>query len=96
MYILFHQEIFLDENRKDYTSKKAAQKRRRQLVGKEMKKVIKTLNLQEHDDASRETFASDTHEALASLEESHEGPTETALDMEEAAVIYNSNEVETF
>ncbi|XP_033886833.3 phosphorylated adapter RNA export protein-like [Acipenser ruthenus] len=89
-------EIFLDENRKDYTSKKAAQKRRRQLVGKEMKKVIKTLNLQEHDDASRETFASDTHEALASLEESHEGPTETALDMEEAAVIYNSNEVETF
>ncbi|XP_041105679.1 phosphorylated adapter RNA export protein-like [Polyodon spathula] len=89
-------EIFLDENRKDYTSKKAAKKRRRQLVGKEMKKVIKTLNLQEHDDASRETFASDTHEALASLDESHEGPTETALDLEEASVIYNSNEVESF
>ncbi|KAG2466981.1 PHAX protein, partial [Polypterus senegalus] len=80
-------EIFIDETQKEYANKKAAKKRRRQVLGKKMKQAIKTLNLQEHDDASRETFASDTNEALASLEDSHEGHTETAIDTEDAVDI---------
>ncbi|MBN3310722.1 PHAX protein, partial [Amia calva] len=89
-------EIFYNENQKEYASKKAAKKRRRHIVGKKMKQAIKTMNLQEHDDASRETFASDTNEALASLDDSHEGHAEQALDSEDAVVIYNSNDLEIF
>ncbi|MBN3318390.1 PHAX protein, partial [Atractosteus spatula] len=89
-------EIFYDENQKEYACKKAAKKRRRHVLGKKMKQAIKTLNLQEHDDASRETFASDTNEALASLDDSHEGHAEPTLDTEEAVVIYNSNDLEIF
>ncbi|XP_039614970.1 phosphorylated adapter RNA export protein [Polypterus senegalus] len=89
-------EIFIDETQKEYANKKAAKKRRRQVLGKKMKQAIKTLNLQEHDDASRETFASDTNEALASLEDSHEGHTETAIDTEDAVDMYNSNDLEIF
>lgn len=37
-----------------------------------MKQAIKNLNFQEDDDTSRETFASDTNEALASLDESQD------------------------
>ncbi|XP_074138064.1 phosphorylated adapter RNA export protein isoform X1 [Sminthopsis crassicaudata] len=66
-------EIFFVENQKEYENKKAAKKRRIQVLGKKMKQAIKGLNLQEYDDASRETFASDTNEALASLDDSQEG-----------------------
>ncbi|XP_019955560.2 phosphorylated adapter RNA export protein [Paralichthys olivaceus] len=91
-------KIFLDENQKDIKSKKAAQKRRRHMVAKEMKQAIGTLNLQEHDDVSRETFASDTNEALESLEEAaeEEGEEEAAVGTEETAVVYNSADLEVF
>ncbi|XP_041820355.1 phosphorylated adapter RNA export protein [Chelmon rostratus] len=93
-------QIFLEEHQKECRSKKAAQKRRRQLVSKKMKQAISTLNLQEHDDVSRETFASDTNEALESLEEpaeeEEEGQEETAVGIEETPVVYNSADLEVF
>lgn len=93
-------KIFLDEHQKEYKSKKAAQKRRRHMLAKKMKQAIGTLNLQEHDDVSRETFASDTNEALESLEEAaeeeEEGQEEAAVGIEETAVVYNSADLEVF
>ncbi|XP_028255000.1 phosphorylated adapter RNA export protein [Parambassis ranga] len=91
-------QIFFDEQQKDCKSKKAAQKRRRQVVAKKMKQAISTLNLQEHDDVSRETFASDTNEALESLEETveEEAQEEAAVGTEETAVVYNSADLEVF
>ncbi|XP_018552626.1 phosphorylated adapter RNA export protein [Lates calcarifer] len=93
-------QIFFEENQKEYKSKKAAQKRRRHVVAKKMKQAIGTLNLQEHDDVSRETFASDTNEALESLEEAaeeeEEGQEEAAVGTEETAVVYNSADLEVF
>ncbi|NP_001003995.1 phosphorylated adapter RNA export protein [Danio rerio] len=89
-------EIFHEENQKECNSKKAAKKRRRQIVAKKMKQAIGTLNLQEQDDISRETFASDTEEALVSLEEAPEAPSEHALGTEDNPVVYNSNDLEVF
>ncbi|XP_036385287.1 phosphorylated adapter RNA export protein isoform X2 [Megalops cyprinoides] len=89
-------EIFYDENQKEYSNKKAAKKRRRHELSKKMKQAINTLNLQEHDDVSRETFASDTNEALESLEEAHEGQPEPALGTEDTPVIYSSSDLEVF
>ncbi|XP_041636260.1 phosphorylated adapter RNA export protein [Cheilinus undulatus] len=94
-------KIFFDEQQKECKSKKAAQKRRRHLVAKKMKQAIGTLNLQEHDDVSRETFASDTNEALESLEEAaeeeeEEAHEEAAVGIEETAVVYNSADLEVF
>ncbi|XP_017548179.1 phosphorylated adapter RNA export protein [Pygocentrus nattereri] len=89
-------EIFLDENQKEYKSKKAAKKRRRHIVAKKMKQALNTLNLQEHDDVSRETFASDTNEALESLEDVPEDQPEPALGTEDSPVVYNSNDLEVF
>ncbi|KAI7793142.1 phosphorylated adapter RNA export protein [Triplophysa rosa] len=86
-------EIFHEENQKEYSSKKAAKKRRRRIVAKKMKQAIGTLNLQEHSDESRETFASDTEEALVSLEET---PSESALGTDDNPVVYNSNDLEVF
>ncbi|XP_067290203.1 phosphorylated adapter RNA export protein [Pseudorasbora parva] len=86
-------EIFYEENQKEYNSKKAAKKRRKQIVAKKMKQAIGTLNLEEHDDVSRETFASDTEEALGSLEE---GPSDLALGTEDNPVVYNTNDLEVF
>ncbi|KAM9330927.1 phosphorylated adapter RNA export protein [Gastrophryne carolinensis] len=88
-------DIFALENQREYESKKAAKKRRRHLVGKKMKAAIKGLNFQEHDDTSRETFASDTNEALASLDD--ENP-EMKVDPEDAIEIEidNSHDLETF
>lgn len=93
LHVPFTQEIFYEENQKEYNSKKAAKKRRKQIVAKKMKQAISTLNLQEHDDVSRETFASDTEEALGSLEE---GPSESALGTEDNPVVYNTNDLEVF
>ncbi|XP_044515323.1 phosphorylated adapter RNA export protein-like [Gracilinanus agilis] len=89
-------EIFYIENQKEYENKKAAKKRRVQVLGKKMKQAIKGLNLQEYDDASRETFASDTNEALASLDDSQEAHGETKLDSEEAFEIDHSVDLEVF
>ncbi|XP_029318145.1 phosphorylated adapter RNA export protein [Cottoperca gobio] len=93
-------KIFFEEHQKDCKSKKAAQKRRRHMVAKKMKQAIGTLNLQEHDDVSRETFASDTNEALESLEdaaeEEEEGQEETAVGTEDTAVVYNAADLEVF
>lgn len=90
-------KIFFDEQQKDCKNKKSAQKRRRQVVAKKMKQAIGTLNLQEHDDVSRETFASDTNEALESLEEAAEdGEEEAATGIEETAVVYNAADLEVF
>ncbi|XP_054911624.1 phosphorylated adapter RNA export protein [Poeciliopsis prolifica] len=97
-------KIFLEEQQRDCKSKKAAQKRRRHLLAKKMKQAIGTLNLQEHDDVSRETFASDTNEALESLEEPAEGEEEgeeeakeeAAAGTEETPVVYNSADLEVF
>ncbi|KAG9263540.1 phosphorylated adapter RNA export protein [Astyanax mexicanus] len=89
-------EIFHDENQKECTSKKAAKKRRRHVVAKKMKQALNTLNLQEHDDVSRETFASDTNEALESLEEVPEDQPEPAHGTEDSPVVYNSNDLEVF
>ncbi|XP_069818727.1 phosphorylated adapter RNA export protein isoform X1 [Dendropsophus ebraccatus] len=86
-------EIFYMENQKEYESKKAAKKRRRHIVGKKMKEAIKGLNFQEHDDTSRETFASDTNEALASLDDEN---TEMKAETEDAIEIDNSHDLETF
>lgn len=93
-------QVFFDEDQKETKSKKAAQKRRRYMVAKKMKQAIGTLNLQEHDDVSRETFASDTNEALESLEEAAEeeeaGREEAPVGTEESAVVYNSADLEVF
>lgn len=95
-------QIFFEEQQKEYKCKKAAQKRRRCVVAKKMKQAIGTLNLQEHDDVSRETFASDTNEALESLEEAaeeeeeEEGQEEAAVGTEETAVVYSSADLEVF
>ena len=98
-------QVFLQENADLRRSKKAAQKRRRQLVAKKMKNALNTLNLQE-DQESRETFASDTHEALASLgeepeeeepeEEEPEEPEAVAVGTEETPVVYNPADLEVF
>lgn len=94
-------KIFLDEQQKEYKNKKAAQKRKRHLLAKKMKEAIGTLNLQEHDDVSRETFASDTNDALESLEEAAEeeeddGQGESVVGIEETAVVYNTTDLEVF
>lgn len=94
-------KIFLDEQQKEYKNKKAAQKRKRHLLAKKMKEAIGTLNLQEHDDVSRETFASDTNDALESLEEAAEeeeddGQGESVVGPEETAVVYNTTDLEVF
>ncbi|XP_032363592.1 phosphorylated adapter RNA export protein [Etheostoma spectabile] len=95
-------KIFFEEQQKDFKTKKAAQKRRRHAVAKKMKQAIGTLDLQEHDDVSRETFASDTNEALESLEEpaeeeeEEEGQEEPAVGIEETPVVYNSADLEVF
>lgn len=93
-------KIFLEEQQKECKTKKAAQKRRRYLLAKKMKQAIGTLNLQEHDDVSRETFASDTNEALESLEEAaeeeEEAQEEAAVGIEETSVVYNSADLEVF
>ncbi|CAJ1055622.1 phosphorylated adapter RNA export protein [Xyrichtys novacula] len=96
-------KVFFDEQQKECKSKKAAQKRRRHVVAKKMKQAISTLNLQEHDDVSRETFASDTNEALESLEEAaedeeeeEEAQEEAAVGIEETAVVYSAADLEVF
>ncbi|XP_034721263.1 phosphorylated adapter RNA export protein [Etheostoma cragini] len=93
-------KIFFEEQQRDFKTKKAAQKRRRHMVAKKMKQAIGTLDLQEHDDVSRETFASDTNEALESLEEpadeEEEGREEPAVGIEETPVVYNSADLEVF
>ncbi|XP_051056745.1 phosphorylated adapter RNA export protein [Phodopus roborovskii] len=89
-------DIFYVENQKEYENKKAARKRRTQLLGKKMKQAIKSLNFQEDDDTSRETFASDTNEALASLDEAQEGPSETKLDAEEAIEVDHTQDLDIF
>ncbi|MEJ1276569.1 phosphorylated adaptor for RNA export [Cricetulus griseus] len=89
-------DIFYIENQKEYENKKAARKRRTQLLGKKMKQAIKSLNFQEDDDTSRETFASDTNEALASLDEAQEGPSETKLDAEEAIEVDHPQDLDIF
>lgn len=93
-------QIFIEEHQRESKNKKAAQKRRRHMVAKKMKQAIGTLNLQEHDDVSRETFASDTNEALESLEEAaeeeEEDKEEAAVGTEETAVVYNSADLEVF
>lgn len=93
-------KIFFEEQQRESKSKKAAQKRRRHVVAKKMKQAIGMLNLQEHDDVSRETFASDTNEALKSLEEATEGveeeEEEAPVGTEENAVVYNAADLEVF
>uniref|UniRef100_A0A5F9CZC0 Phosphorylated adapter RNA export protein n=1 Tax=Oryctolagus cuniculus TaxID=9986 RepID=A0A5F9CZC0_RABIT len=93
---LFIVDIFYIENQKEYENKKAARKRRTQILGKKMKQAIKSLNFQEEDDTSRETFASDTNEALASLDESQEGHGEAKLDPEEAIEVDHSHDLDIF
>ncbi|XP_053501187.1 phosphorylated adapter RNA export protein [Ictalurus furcatus] len=93
-------EIFFEENQKEHNNKKAnkkaAKQRQKYLTAKKMKQAIGTLNLQEHDDVSRETFASDTNDALESLEDGGEEQPESALGTEDAPVVYNSNDLEVF
>ncbi|NWQ78841.1 PHAX protein, partial [Columbina picui] len=89
-------EIFYLENQKEYENKKAAKKRRIQVLGKKMKKAIRGLNLQEYDDASRETFASDTNEALASLDDLQEGHHEVKMEPEDVIEMDNAHDLETF
>ncbi|CAL8242620.1 unnamed protein product [Merluccius merluccius] len=98
-------QVFLNENQELRRSKKAAQKRRRHLVAKKMKQALTTLHLQEGDEGSRETFASDTHDALASLgeaaeeeaaDEEEEEREEVAVGTEETPVVYNSADLEVF
>ncbi|KAI5629287.1 phosphorylated adapter RNA export protein [Silurus asotus] len=93
-------EIFFEENQKEYTSKKAnkkaAKQRQKYLTAKKMKQAINTLNLQEHDDVSRETFASDTNEALESLEDGGEDQPEPAMGTEDTPVVYNPIDLEVF
>ncbi|XP_078531720.1 phosphorylated adapter RNA export protein isoform X2 [Lissotriton helveticus] len=93
---LFVMVIFHSENQKECESKKAAKKRRRHIFALKMKQAIKGINLQEHDDASRETFASDTNEALASLDDIHDGHVEMRVDPEDAIEIDHCQDLETF
>ncbi|XP_069481701.1 phosphorylated adapter RNA export protein [Ambystoma mexicanum] len=88
--------IFHVEVQKECETKKAAKKRRRYIYGVKIKQKIKSLNLQEHDDASRETFASDTNEALASLDDSHDAHVEMKGDPEDAIEIDHTEDLETF
>ncbi|XP_069749190.1 phosphorylated adapter RNA export protein [Narcine bancroftii] len=90
-------EIFYEENQREYSSKKAAKKRRRHIIGKKMKQAIKELNLQVDDDTSRETFASETNDALASVEDTEEIQMEkSTLDPEDAIELDNSNDLQIF
>ncbi|XP_053719211.1 phosphorylated adapter RNA export protein [Synchiropus splendidus] len=93
-------KIFLEESQQGLRNKKAAQKRRCHVIAKKMKQAIGTLNLQEHDDVSRETFASDTNEALESLEEPAEEEEGTQREVpagtEETPVVYSSADLEVF
>ncbi|XP_061119394.1 phosphorylated adapter RNA export protein isoform X2 [Conger conger] len=94
-------KIFYDETQRETSSRKAAKKRRRHEICRKMKQAINALDLQEHDDVSRETFASDTNEALESLEDPAEpGPPEPepqfSLGGEDAAVVYSSTDLEVF
>ncbi|XP_042530608.1 phosphorylated adapter RNA export protein [Dipodomys spectabilis] len=89
-------DIFYIENQKEYENKKAARKRRTQLLGKKMKQAIKSLNFQEEDDTSRETFASDTNEALASLGEPQEGRGDARLGADEAFEVDHSHDLDIF
>ncbi|XP_061921647.1 phosphorylated adapter RNA export protein [Entelurus aequoreus] len=94
-------DIFFEESQKEQKSKKSAQKRRRHLVAKKMKQAIGKLDLQEHDDVSRETFASDTNEALEALEEAgreeeEKCQEEQPVGAEETPVVYNSADLEVF
>ncbi|XP_053557601.1 phosphorylated adapter RNA export protein [Bombina bombina] len=86
-------EIFYLENQKECETKKAAKKRRRHMIVKKMKQAIKGLSFQEHDDTSRETFASDTNEALALLDDEH---TEMKAETEDPIEFDNSHDLETF
>uniref|UniRef100_A0A671ML63 Uncharacterized protein n=1 Tax=Sinocyclocheilus anshuiensis TaxID=1608454 RepID=A0A671ML63_9TELE len=52
LHVLFVQEIFREENQKEYNNKKSAKKRRKRIVAKKMKQAISTLNPREHDDVS--------------------------------------------
>lgn len=61
-----------------------------------MKQVVKSLNFQEYDDIAQETFASNTNEALASLDESQEGHGETKLVAKEAIEVDHFHEVVYF
>ncbi|XP_051973960.1 phosphorylated adapter RNA export protein-like isoform X2 [Xyrauchen texanus] len=83
------QEIFYEETQKEYGHKNAAKKRRKRIVAKKMQ-AISTLNLQEDDNVSRETFPSDTEEALGSLEETNDGLPD------DNPVVYNSQDLEVF
>ncbi|KAK2082241.1 hypothetical protein P7K49_039466, partial [Saguinus oedipus] len=91
-------DIFDIENQKEYENKKAARKRTTQVLGGKVKQAIKRLNFQEDDDdTSRETFASDTNEALASLDESVTGRTwRSKLDAEEAIEVDHSHDLDIF
>ncbi|KAL0965014.1 hypothetical protein UPYG_G00275650 [Umbra pygmaea] len=99
-------EIFYNETQKEYKTKKMAQKRRRNVVAKKMKQAINKLNLQDHDDVSRETFAGDTNEALESLEDvaeedvqpepEPEPEPEPAIGTEDTPVVYNAADLEVF
>ncbi|MBZ3888846.1 Phosphorylated adapter RNA export protein [Sciurus carolinensis] len=89
-------DIFYIENQKEDENKKAARKRRTQVLGKKMKQAMKSLNFQEDNDTSRETFASDTNEALASLDEPQEGHSETKLDAEEVTEVDHSQDLDIF
>ncbi|GCB65495.1 hypothetical protein scyTo_0004802 [Scyliorhinus torazame] len=83
--------------RENTIEKRQQKKRRRYIIGKKMKQTIKELNLQVDDDASRETFASDTNDALASVEDTEEVHMEKpALDPEDAIELDNSNDLEIF
>ena len=62
------------------------------MLGGKMKHAIKSLNFQEDDDTSWETFASDTDEVLASPGDSQEGHGETKLNAEEAVAVDHSHD----
>lgn len=93
-------KIFLEEHQQECKNKKAAQKRKRHILAKKMKQAIGVLDLQEHDDVSRETFASDTNDALESLEEAaeveEEDQVEAAVGTEDTAVVYSTADLEVF
>uniref|UniRef100_A0A673TC27 Phosphorylated adapter RNA export protein n=1 Tax=Suricata suricatta TaxID=37032 RepID=A0A673TC27_SURSU len=88
--------FIMNENQKEYENKKAARKRRTQVLGKKMKQAIKNINFQEDDDTSRETSTSDTNEALASLDEPQEGHGEPKLDAEEAIEVDHAHDLDIF
>ena len=92
-------KVFQEETQEKEKRRKAAQKRRRHVVAKKMKQAITTLNLQE-DEGSRETFASDTNEALEALddvaEEGDPRPEPSALGIEDTPVVYSATDLEVF